>query len=125
VAEAPVFLRGDGFDAHAEYRAFLDAVEEPATHLLAEFVHIQNYNAGVPPADVAATQVRDLFCRILTGWATFYIARRVPRRGLPGPGRLRIGIVLVGKFRRRLPFAAPSIGTLESEAERRLRATGY
>jgi hypothetical protein len=115
VAEAPWFIRGDGVDALAEYRAFLDAVGEPASHLFAELVDVQEngpLSSIIHNANNVATHVRDLYCRIIEGWAVFFHVRQAQNR-------CPIGIVHVGSLNPH-PFDA-----LKSEAQARLREAGY
>ena len=113
--DAPLFIQGQGVDALAEYTAFLHAVGEPAAHLLAEFVHLQqNGLSALRDADLNATQVIGLCCRVVEAWAVFYVAKE----GSLSRNTCRVGIVHVGRVN------PPPFGQLESEAEKRLREYG-
>ena len=106
----PHFVQGEGIDAVAEYRRFLDDVGEAASHLLAELADLQHRGRleDIPEADDLATAVRGLYCRRVAGWAVFYAAQWAWNR-------CRIRVVLVA------PLNPHPFGALESEAEARLR----
>jgi hypothetical protein len=106
----PYFAQGEDIDAVAEFGKFLDAVGEPASHLLAELADIQKNGtlSDIPSADDAATKVRGLHCRRVEGWAIFYAVK-------PAGRRCEITIVHVGSLN---PHA---FGALESEAATRLK----
>jgi hypothetical protein len=108
--QAPFFFQGERGDAVAEYREFLDAVEDAALHLLAEFTNFQAHGtlADIRREDDAATKVRGLYCRHVEGWVVFYTAAQA------GVG-CQIEIILVGSLN------PHSFEALENEAEARLR----
>ena len=83
MASLPYFAKGaPDVDAVAEFQAFMSAVGADAAHLLAELAYTHNYGSydDIPEADIAASQVRDLCCRIVSGWAVFYRATSNPCR---------------------------------------------
>jgi hypothetical protein len=103
----PFFIQGDGVNACHEFMAFLNAVADPAAHLLAEFMAIQENGSinDIPVTD--RTRVGGMYCRRLEGWVVFYIARQ--------NSSCRIGVVHVGSLN------PQSYKALENEAESRLR----
>jgi hypothetical protein len=81
MASPPKFVKGESdVDAVSEYRKFVDAVGEPAAHLLAELAEIHNYGSlsDIPAEDSAKTSARGLYCRCIGNWAVFYTADSNP-----------------------------------------------
>jgi len=103
----PFFIEGDGVNASHEFMAFLNAVEVPAAHLLAEFMSIQESGSidDIPVTD--RTRVEGMYCRHLDDWVVFYIAEQ--------KSSCLIGIVYVGSLN------PHSYKALEIEAESRLK----
>jgi hypothetical protein len=108
----PYFVEGSDVDVVAEFSRFIDAVGEPAAHLLAELAEYHNglrAYAEIPLADDAETCVRGLCCRKLNGWAVFYAAEQKP---------VRITVVYAASLN------PASFDDLEAEAASRLARLG-
>jgi hypothetical protein len=106
----PGFVQDDKCDSVAEFKAFVVASQQAASHLLAELARLQTFGdlEDISAADYEATAVSDLYCRKCDGWAVFYRIDRRPR--LP----MRVTVVLVGRI------AEESFEKLEAEAAERL-----
>jgi len=104
----PEFVRGDGVNAVAEFRAFITAVGQPAVHLLADLSQLQNFGSfrDIPAADGQLTRMRGLYRRIVENWVVFYTAEPLP---------LRITVLHASRF------DPPPFATVEAEAGQRLR----
>jgi hypothetical protein len=70
----PDFVRGSKVDAVREFRRFVEVIEEPAAHLLAELSEIHNGLREIPIEDGKDISVRGLYCRKLNHWVVFYAA---------------------------------------------------
>jgi hypothetical protein len=110
MAEQMPYFAGGSVDAVAEYKAFIKAVGDDGVHLLAELIRIHNQGnlSDIPTADKNRTNVRDLNCRCVEGWAVFYAAPSIRNR-------CQITVIHVGKYE------SNTFGVLESEAEKRQR----
>src|SRR6266576_6155730 len=110
MAEEMPYFAGGANDAVAEYEAFIKAVGDDAVHLLAELVRIHNQGSlsDIPTADKNRTNIRDLNCRCVEGWAVFYTARSTRNQ-------CEITVLHVGSYE------PNSFSALESEAEKRQR----
>ena len=104
--QPPGFVQSGSDDSLAEYKAFVAASRNGASHLLAELTRLQTFrNPGeAQDADDKATSMGGLYCRKCDGWAVFYAIRRMP---------FQVTIVLAGDM------AVESFAGLESRAAKR------
>jgi hypothetical protein len=107
----PEFVRGDGIDAIAEFRAFISAVGYPAVAFLAELSEWHNFGTfeDVPESDSTGDKRNGLYRRIFGSWVVFYTAQPFP---------FRITVLHAARFN------PPSFGVVQAEAALRLGRLG-
>jgi|SRR5580704_2067805 hypothetical protein len=101
------FVRGDGVDAVAEFRAFVTAVGDVASTVLADLVWLHNFGtiSDFPAADGRPSVNGGVYRREVQGWVVFYTTNPIP---------IRITVLYVSRVN------PPPHATLEREAVARL-----
>lgn len=103
----PGFIQDGATDSVAEFRGFVRASEQAASHLLAELARLQTFAdpSDIRQEDYEATKIGGLYCRRSDDWAVFYRIETLP---------FLVTVVLVGRTKDK------SFAELEKEAAGRL-----